>query len=29
MALIIDPGDDVYPERFGVNGNSPRTGVAK
>jgi len=24
MALIIDPGDDVYPERFGVNGNAPR-----
>ncbi len=29
MALIIDPGDDAYPERFGVNGNTPRAGVAK
>ena len=29
MALIIDPGDDVYPERFGVNGNTRRAGVAK
>jgi streptogramin lyase len=29
MALIVDPGDDVYPERFGVNGNTPRTAVAK
>ena len=25
MALIVDPGDDVYPEKFGVNGNAPGT----
>jgi streptogramin lyase len=24
MALIVDPGDDVYPELFGVHGNTPR-----
>ena len=28
MALIIDPGDDVYPERFGVMGNTPRAAGA-
>jgi streptogramin lyase len=29
MALIIDPGDDVYPERFGVNGNTSKTGAGR
>lgn len=29
MALIIDPGDDVYPERFGVKGNTPKPGAGR
>jgi streptogramin lyase len=29
MALIIDPGDDAYPERFGVNGNTSRAGAGR